>query len=268
MRSGFIPLCISSRKLPSNKGVWKAASGCTVCSRSSNAALSRTERVSTKSMDAPCHWRPTPGPTGVRPRVGFNPNKPVNEAGMRMEPPPSLAPAKGTTPEATAAAEPPLDPPGEQAGFHGFREDPYSSGSVIFFSPNSGVLVCPRKRKPASRNLATRWESRRATWEDNKRAPAVNFSPATAWEMSFSRIGTPAKGCWERLSCSISRNTFSRLVRTTACNRGSTSSSRAKAASTNSLGDTSLFLIFSAKAVASYEIYSDGFIYRPSLSVL
>src|SRR5699024_3220557 len=105
------------------------------------AALSRTLRLSTKSIDAPCHWRPTPGPTGVRPRVGLSPNKPVKEAGMRMEPPPSLAPAIGTIPDAMAAAEPPLDPPGEQSVFHGFRVAPWVSGSVIFFKPNSGVFV-------------------------------------------------------------------------------------------------------------------------------
>ena len=35
---------------------------------------------------------------------------------MRIEPPPSLACANGTMPLATAAAEPPLDPPGERAG--------------------------------------------------------------------------------------------------------------------------------------------------------
>ncbi len=64
-------------------------------------------------MDAPCHCLPTPGPTGVLPRVGFNPNKLVNDAGIRMEPPPSLAPAIGTIPEAIAAAAPPLEPPEE-----------------------------------------------------------------------------------------------------------------------------------------------------------
>ena len=33
-------------------------------------------------------------------------------AGMRMDPPPSDVLAQGTMPEATAAADPPLDPPG------------------------------------------------------------------------------------------------------------------------------------------------------------
>src|SRR5690625_5758188 len=70
------------------------------------AALSRTVRLKTKSTAPPCHWRPLPGPTGVLPLVGFRPNRLVNDAGIRIDPPPSLAPAIGTTPAATAAAEP------------------------------------------------------------------------------------------------------------------------------------------------------------------
>ena len=40
---------------------------------------------------------------------------------MRIEPPPSLAVARGVMPEASAAAEPPLEPPGVRSRFHGFR---------------------------------------------------------------------------------------------------------------------------------------------------
>ena len=53
-----------------------------------------------------------------------SPTRPVKAAGMRVEPPPSLAVQKGTKPAATAAAEPPLDPPGVRSGFHGFRVVP------------------------------------------------------------------------------------------------------------------------------------------------
>src|SRR5699024_3391079 len=123
------------------------------------AALSLTLRLRTKSMVAPCHWRPTPGPTGVLPRVGFKPNIPEKDAGIRIEPPPSLAPAKGTTPEAIAAADPPLDPPGEWLLFHVLRVGPCSSASVIFFNANSGVVVCPPTTNPASRIFLTRFES-------------------------------------------------------------------------------------------------------------
>ena len=45
-------------------------------------------------------------------------------AGPRIEPPPSLACAAGTMPAATAAAEPPLEPPALCAGFQGLRVAP------------------------------------------------------------------------------------------------------------------------------------------------
>jgi hypothetical protein len=40
---------------------------------------------------------------------------------MRIEPPPSPPRATGTIPEATATAEPPLEPPGEKPVRHGLR---------------------------------------------------------------------------------------------------------------------------------------------------
>ena len=47
-----------------------------------------------------------------RPRLGLRPTRPQQAAGMRIEPPPSLPCATGTMPAATAAAEPPEEPPG------------------------------------------------------------------------------------------------------------------------------------------------------------
>ena len=45
-------------------------------------------------------------------------------AEIRIDPPPSLAWANGTLPDATAAAEPPLEPPVECSGFHGLQLGP------------------------------------------------------------------------------------------------------------------------------------------------
>ena len=73
-----------------------------------------------------------------------------DEAGIRIDPPPSLAPATGTIPAATAAAEPPDGPAGVLLHCQGYRVAPYNSGSVIPFAPNSGVLVFPKITKPAS----------------------------------------------------------------------------------------------------------------------
>ncbi|MNC87851.1 hypothetical protein D3C83_36140 [compost metagenome] len=76
-------------------------------------ALSRTERLTTLAVAPPCIHSAKSGPAGLRPRLGFRPNSPQAEAGMRIEPPPSLAAAIGTIPAATAEAEPPLEPAGE-----------------------------------------------------------------------------------------------------------------------------------------------------------
>ncbi len=49
---------------------------------------------------------------GTSPKVGFTPTTPVNCAGMRLEPPSSVPSAQNAMPQATATAEPALDPPG------------------------------------------------------------------------------------------------------------------------------------------------------------
>src|SRR6185295_48005 len=99
------------------------------------------------------------GPNEFRPRVGFKPTRPQLDAGIRLEPPPSLACAAGTMPAATAAAAPPLDPPGEYWGFHGLCVGPKVSGSVVGRRPSSGVFVRPRKHRPAARSFAVKYES-------------------------------------------------------------------------------------------------------------
>src|ERR1700677_316453 len=112
------------------------------------AALSRTDRVSACSTVNP----PQPSPCGameMRPRDGLNPTRPQHDAGMRIDPPPSLACAAGTMPAATADAAPPDEPPQVSSGFHGLSVVPQSTGSVTPTRPNSGVLVLPKMTKPA-----------------------------------------------------------------------------------------------------------------------
>ena len=55
------------------------------------------------------------------------------------------------SPAATAAAEPPLEPPGDSSDLHGFRVRPKSAGSVAQWLPNSAVLVRPQMMSPAAR---------------------------------------------------------------------------------------------------------------------
>src|SRR5690554_5772118 len=119
------------------------------------AALSRTLRDTTCAIDMPPQPSPRSGPMGVRPRVGFMPNNPQAEAGMRMEPPPSLALATGRMPAATAAAAPPDDPPALCSRFQGLRVSPNRRPSVDGLLPNSGLLVLPKITRPAWRALRT-----------------------------------------------------------------------------------------------------------------
>src|SRR5580704_3770573 len=115
------------------------------------AAESRTERVTTCSQTSPLMTSPYWGASELRPRVGLRPTRPQHDAGIRMDPPPSLACAAGTMPEATAAAEPPDEPPVEWSVCHGLRVGPNRCGSVVGRMPSSGVLVLPQITKPAAR---------------------------------------------------------------------------------------------------------------------
>ena len=58
-------------------------------------------------------------------------------------------------PAASAAAEPPLDPPGVVSVFQGLRVTPHSGESVTPFQPNSDMVVLPRMTAPCSRARAT-----------------------------------------------------------------------------------------------------------------
>src|ERR1700730_3668754 len=119
---------------------------------SSPAAVSLTVRLTPPSVTRPFRMSPISGPSELRPRVGLSPTSPQQAAGMRIEPPPSLAWATGTTPEATAAAE----PPGVRFTSQGFLAGPYNRDSVTGGKPNSGTFVLAKGMKPARLNLATR----------------------------------------------------------------------------------------------------------------
>src|SRR5688572_27025883 len=88
-----------------------------------NAAVSRTVRLSAPSTRRG-HVVLAKLPGNRRPRDAFKPNSPQWEAGIRSDPPPSVPCASGKMPAATHAAEPPLDPPGLYARFHGLLVGP------------------------------------------------------------------------------------------------------------------------------------------------
>src|SRR5690606_2823036 len=85
------------------------------------AAVSRTDRVTTPSWTMPTGIDRVSLSARSRPRVGLSPTSPHTAAGIRIDPPPSLAWAIGTTPAATNAAEPADEAPEEWAVDQGLR---------------------------------------------------------------------------------------------------------------------------------------------------
>ena len=60
-------------------------------------------------------WISVKGPRGMRPAVPFMPTRPLNPAGMRIEPPPSPPRGDGDQPAGHRRADPPDEPPGGAA---------------------------------------------------------------------------------------------------------------------------------------------------------
>ena len=68
---------------------------------------------------------PTIAPlSGTVPHPGFSPTTPQKCDGTRIDPPISEPRPSGEKPHASAAASPPLDPPGTRSRFHGLRVAP------------------------------------------------------------------------------------------------------------------------------------------------
>src|SRR3989441_2113754 len=152
-------------------------------------AASRTVRASGQTW-ATSSFPPAAGYIGTRPKVGFRPTRPQKLAGMRIEPAPSEPSASGANPAATAAAPPPVDPPGVRVRSHGLRDSPNNGLSVEPRQANSGRLVRPTKIGPAGRRPATLGASSGATNSANRREPKVVRSPADQ-RLSLIETGTP-----------------------------------------------------------------------------
>ena len=87
--------------------------------------------------------------------MGFAPTTPHRAAGWRIEPPVSEPSAAEAKPAATAAALPPLDPPGTRPRSCGLRVEPKAEFSVELPMANSSRFVLPITTAPASRTRAT-----------------------------------------------------------------------------------------------------------------
>ncbi len=84
---------------------------------------------------------------------------PHSAAGWRIEPPVSVPIASGAWKAATAAAEPPEEPPGTRSRSHGFAVGPNAQCSVDEPIANSSMFVLPRMTAPASRSRSVTWAS-------------------------------------------------------------------------------------------------------------
>jgi len=151
---------------------------------------------------------------------------------------------------ATAAPDPPLDPPGVCAVFHGFFVGPCSDGSVTPTSPYSGVFVLPTITSPAFRQRCTISASTFGTQRSRRRDPELVGTPAMSASRSFTSIGTPKSG-----PSGSPRDTSawaaSKSGRITALSGGLRASMRSMAASRRSIGATSPARTSPAMAVAS-----------------
>src|SRR5215469_3660877 len=110
---------------------------------------------------------------------------PLSEAGMRRDPAVSVPRAAGTMPLASAAADPPLEPPADRSSAKGFP-----TWSVVPPAANSCVCACPTRTMPAAASRAHTVASPVATLSASTRLDAVIGSPLTSMR-SFRATGMP-----------------------------------------------------------------------------
>src|SRR3954467_1844403 len=109
-----------------------------------------------------------------------------------MEPPVSVPTARGASKAATAAAEPPPEPPGMRSRSQGLCVGPYAECSVEEPIANSSMLVLPRMGRTASRSLRTTVASYGGIQPSRILDPQVVGRPSVA-STSLTAIGTPSR---------------------------------------------------------------------------
>src|SRR3954454_2046250 len=108
-----------------------------------------------------------------------------------MEPPVSVPIASGASNDATAAAEPPPDPPGIRSRSQGLWVGPYAECSVDEPIANSSMLVLPRIGRPAARRRAATGAPSGAPPPSRTGEPQVVGRPSVA-STSLTATGTPS----------------------------------------------------------------------------
>jgi hypothetical protein len=212
---------------------------------SSISAVSATVRVMGPTTSTVSNGSPS-DQIGMRPREHLRPTVPQNDDGTRMDPPPSLPVASGVMRAASAAAEPPLEPPTVRVGSHGLFVMPVRGLSVMECMPNSGVVVLPSRIAPAAFKRCQIRPSSSGTWSAKWREPKVVRTPAVGVR-SLTAIGMPCRagsslGSMRRSASPASRAAASACSWQTVTNAftmGSAASICRRNASTTSTGDTS-----------------------------
>jgi hypothetical protein len=130
----------------------------------------------------------------IVPKVGRRPKIPQSAAGTRIEPFVSDASASGTSSAATAAADPPDEPPAMRVRSCGLCVGPSCAFSVTNPYANSSMFVTPTRIAPARSSEATASASLAAGG-----SVAVTFAPARVTTPATSKRflaanGTPASG--------------------------------------------------------------------------
>ena len=136
---------------------------------------------------------------------------------MRIDPAPSEPCAIGSIPAATAAPDPPLEPPAVWVGLQGLRVGGWMSGSVTGMAPSSLVESLPRITKPARRSGRTLASSQGSTIAGMPREPKRVRVKRTTFR-SLMPIGTPWNGGrlsrWRSRSRSFRRAPFTASSKT------------------------------------------------------
>ena len=134
------------------------------------------------------------GARGMRPKVPLSPTRPVNPAGIRIDPPPSPPVAIVTRPPATADALPPDEPPGVRPCIQGLWVAPFKTVRVMLTPPNSLAVHKPMWfAPPISVARCTITDVCVALRSAKTTQASVYGQPLTA-SSSLTPSGTPPKG--------------------------------------------------------------------------
>src|SRR4051794_10437656 len=123
--------------------MWRNSSAGAVTPRGGGPAGPRDGANATPPWGLPAPWG------------GSTPTTPHTGGGGGIEPPVSVPSAHGALPAATAAALPPLEPPGTRARSHGLSTGPKAEFSFDEPIANSSWFVFPSSGAPASARLRT-----------------------------------------------------------------------------------------------------------------